>query len=189
MNQKLEHYLHQVESHLHRLQTSERLDILREIKSTMLEMEQAGQTPDAIIARLGNPRDLARAYLSDLLNESPGFSWNHFLTLLTFYGSVGLSGIFIIPSLAIMGYGCIIGGYLSIIAIIVRFGALSMGFAPEFWRQFLHIGIPGIQGNLFAETIVGLLITSGIVWCGIKCWHLLTAYFKHLNKAKRKMQF
>ena len=42
---------------------SERVDIVKEIKSEMLELQNEGKTPQEILERLGNARELARAYL------------------------------------------------------------------------------------------------------------------------------
>ena len=65
-------------------------------------MESDNLTTEQILDRLGNPKDLARAYLGDLLSRETGFSWNRFLTVCAFYSIVGFSGMFVIPCLAIM---------------------------------------------------------------------------------------
>ena len=73
MDIKLEKYLNTVDKHLKPLPASERADIVREIKSSMIEMEQEELSSDAILERLGDPKELARAYLGDLVTNSRGF--------------------------------------------------------------------------------------------------------------------
>ena len=67
MNQSLEKYLTAVDRHLKPLPVSERAGIVKEIKSTMLEMESEQMSSKQILDRLGSPKDLAKAYLKDLL--------------------------------------------------------------------------------------------------------------------------
>ena len=102
MNTTLEKYLNTVDRHLKPLQVSERVDIVKEIKSSMIEMENEQLSPQEIIDRLGAPKELARSYLGDLITSKKGVSWNKFLCLCAFYSLVGLSGVIIIPALAII---------------------------------------------------------------------------------------
>ena len=67
MNATLEKYLDTVDKCLKPLPTSERVDIVKEIKSSILEMEIDNLTTEQIFDRLGKPTDLAQAYLGDLL--------------------------------------------------------------------------------------------------------------------------
>ena len=62
MDRALENYLEQIDRHLRPMPASERVDIVREIKSEMLELEAEGLTPGEITKRLGLPRELAAAY-------------------------------------------------------------------------------------------------------------------------------
>ena len=54
MNQSLEKYLTAVDRHLKPLPVSERADIVKEIKSTMLEMESEQMSFKQILDRLDN---------------------------------------------------------------------------------------------------------------------------------------
>ena len=76
MNAKLEKYLNTVEKHLNPLPASERIDIVKEIKSLIIELENDNVPTEIIINRLGDPKELAKAYLGNLLANSKGFSWN-----------------------------------------------------------------------------------------------------------------
>ena len=79
MNQSLEKYLTTVDRHLKPLPVSERADIVKEIKSTMLEMESEQMSSKQILDRLGSPKDLAKAYLKDLLVKEKRCSVKRFL--------------------------------------------------------------------------------------------------------------
>ena len=68
MDTTFEKYLDTVDKSLKPLPTSERVDIVKEIKSSILEMEGDNLTTEQILSRLGRPKDLAKAYLGDLLS-------------------------------------------------------------------------------------------------------------------------
>ena len=102
MNTTFEKYLDTIDKCLKPLPTSERVDIVKEIKGSILEMESENLSTEQILTRLGKPKDLAKAYLGDLLAKENGFSWNRFLTVCAFYSLVGFSGLFVIPVLVIV---------------------------------------------------------------------------------------
>ena len=102
MNQSLEKYLTAVDRHLKPLPVSERADIVKEIKSTMLEMESEQMSSKQILDRLGSPKDLAKAYLKDLLVKEKRCSVKRFLILWAFYTAAGFSGMVVIPVLAVI---------------------------------------------------------------------------------------
>ena len=101
MEKTLEQYLNAVDRKLRPLPLSERVDIVREIKSSIQEMQADGLAADAILERLGRPEALARAYLSDLMAKPQRSGWKKLLTLLAFYSVVGLSGMVVLPVLGI----------------------------------------------------------------------------------------
>ena len=73
MDKALENYLDQVDRHLRPLPASERADIIQEIRSGMLELAAAGLDAAQICQRLGEPKELAAAYLGDAITKSPGW--------------------------------------------------------------------------------------------------------------------
>ena len=62
MEKRLDDYLERIEKYLKPLPLSERMDIVKEIKSDMLDLQRDGKTVDEIIERLGSPKELAKAY-------------------------------------------------------------------------------------------------------------------------------
>lgn len=101
MEKILNDYLEKIEKYLKPLPVSERVDIVKEIKSEILELQGYGKTSEEIIERLGNPKELAKAYLGDLIAKSSSFSWNRVLAICTYYSLASLSGLIVIPVLAI----------------------------------------------------------------------------------------
>ena len=69
MDKILEKYLDTVDRHLRPLPASERVDIVKEIKGSMMEMQSEGISAENIAQKLGDPRELAKAYLGDLLSN------------------------------------------------------------------------------------------------------------------------
>ena len=61
MEKILNDYLEKVEKYLKPLPVSERVDIVKEIKSEILELQGNGKAAGEIIERLGNPKELAKA--------------------------------------------------------------------------------------------------------------------------------
>ena len=70
MEKRLDDYLERIEKYLKPLPLSERMDIVKEIKSDMLDLQRDGKTVDEIIERLGSPKELAKAYLGNLIAEA-----------------------------------------------------------------------------------------------------------------------
>ena len=81
MEKVLNNYLEVIERYLKPLPVSERVDIVKEIKSEMLELQQNGKTAEEIMERLGNPKEMAKAYLGDLIVKGSSFSWNRILAI------------------------------------------------------------------------------------------------------------
>ena len=72
MDKILNEFLEKMENYLRPAAVSEREDIIREIRSGMQELQNNGVPAEQIIERLGNPKDLAKAYLGDLLGTGMG---------------------------------------------------------------------------------------------------------------------
>ena len=60
LEKSLNEYLEKIEKYLKPLIVSERVDIVKEIKSEMLELQGTGTSTEQIIGRLPNPETLAR---------------------------------------------------------------------------------------------------------------------------------
>ena len=67
MEKILNDYLEKIERYLKPLPISERVDIVKEIQSEIFELQSNGKNAKEIMERLGNPKELAKAYLGDLI--------------------------------------------------------------------------------------------------------------------------
>ena len=165
MDAKLEKYLDTVDKHLKPLPVSERVDIVKEVKASMQEMQAEGLSSEQILARLGDAKDLARAYLGDLLAESNGFSWTRVLTVCAFYSLVGFSGMIVIPCLAIMAPVFVLCGIFCPIVGVFLAGPDPLAPVPTFF---------------FLLVLGALLILAGVF-----CWKALVGYCKKVGQVKR----
>lgn len=183
MEKTLNNYLEKVEKYLKPLPVSERVDIVKEIKSAMLELQNEGRTPDDIIARLGDPKELAKAYLSDFIVKENRFSFSKVMAMIAYYSLASLSGIIIIPTLVICGPVFIICGAVCPIAglykMIDMFGAFSLPYAE-------NIVVAGID-NPFIAFVICVASALILLLAGYACWKLLLGYFKVLTKTKERM--
>lgn len=186
MNATLEKYLDTVDKCLRPLPTSERVDIVKEIKSSILEMESDNLTAEQILDRLGKPKDLAKAYLGDLLSKGSGFSWNRFLTVCAFYSIVGFSGMFVIPCLAIMAPVFIVCGIASPLLMAVKMIDYILNLGLPYMENMENMGVfTGlVELNPIAEFVVALVIGVLLFLAGRGCWKLLVNYCKKVSKTK-----
>lgn len=187
MNAKFEKYLNTVDKHLKPLPISERADIIKEIKGSVIEMESDGLSEEHIFERLGDPKDLAKAYLGDLLAESSGLSKNRFLIICAFYGIVGFSGMIVIPCLAIIAPVFIVCGVASVILAAVRLidYIFSLNLPYVEYIGIFSDGTTEVNPVLgFAVCLViGVLLYAG----GRFSWKMLIAYCKKVSETKKDL--
>ena len=181
MEKTLEQYLNAVDRKLRPLPLSERVDIVREIKSSMQEMQAEGLAAEAILKRLGRPEALARAYLSDLMVQPQRSGWKKLLTLLAFYSVVGLSGMVVIPVLGICAPTFLLCGVVVPLAGLVKFLAwyllgidmpyISMQFGPF---------TPPVALEFVCSLVAGALLFL----LGRACWRLLMWYLRTVGNTR-----
>lgn len=187
MEKILNEYLHKMEKYLRPVAASERADIIKEIKSEMQELQSNGIPAEQIIERLGNPKDLAKAYLSDLLSKENKFSWNRFLIACAFYSLVGASGMAVIPCLAVIAPSFIAFGIMLPICAAVKM--IDYIFALGIpYVQNVKIVLGGIVNiNPVVEFIISLIIGPLLFWAGRGVWRLLVRYCKKVSKTASKL--
>lgn len=181
MEKSLNDYLEKIEKNLKPLPVSERVDIVKEIKSEILELQGDGKTPEEILERMGNPKELAKAYLGDLIAKSSSFRWSRMLAICAYYSLAGLSGMIVIPVLVICAP----------VFIACGIAAPVLG-AVKLIDTLLHLGIPyagciGISGIENPAIVFVLSIVMGVALylAGRGCWKLLVYYIKGVSQAKR----
>lgn len=186
MNAALEKYLNIIDRHLKPLPASERVDIVKEIKGSIQEMENENLSAEQILARLGDPKELAKAYLGDMIARGSGFSWSRFLTICAFYSVVGVSGLIVIPTLAIIAP-----------VFILCAAACRLLGAAKLIDYILNLGIPYMDsiGFQFGSTVLGPIpvffvsVLTGIILfiIGYGSWKLLVYYCRKVGSTKKKL--
>lgn len=183
MDARLEKYLDRVDRYLKPLPPSERIDIVKEIKGSILEMENEGFSVEDILERLGNPKEMARAYLGDLLTGKRGFSWNRLLLVCAFYGLAGFSGMIVIPVLGIIAPTFIFCGAVVPVAGLVKYVGALFGYDLPYVIFQL--------GDYTMSPALGLLwsVVAGAVllFLGKGAWELLLRYIKVVSRTKRNL--
>ncbi|WP_081756635.1 DUF1700 domain-containing protein [Gorillibacterium massiliense] len=129
-------YLRKFYEFLKYMPEEERQDAVREIESNIAEGIANGQSEAAILARLGNPYLLARAYQSEYMMErQPSHSLKDVLLKLRFYCTTGLISIMVVPVLATIMYSFGFCAVLTLIAGVIRsFGVpwINMSLGPNY---------------------------------------------------------
>ena len=162
MYQELESYLERVERRLRPLAASERADIVREIHSEMGELEARGLTPQEITARLGDPRELAAAYLGEAITKNPRFSWRRLGALAAFYTLAGLSGMIVLPATGITAAVFLLCGALLPAAALLSLLASLVGLeTPWVVMQLGGWTAPPALAFPIAAVIGVLLLLAG----------------------------
>lgn len=184
MKKILNSYLERVEWHLKPMPVSERVDIVKEIKSEMLELENEGKTPEEIINRLGNPKKLAKAYLEAFIAKDNTFSFTRVLAMIAYYSLASLSGIFIIPILIICGPVFIICGAVCPVLGLYKMIDLLLNLGLPYGDTIVVAGIE----NPFIVLVICVTMGLALLFAGYACWKLLLCYFKALNKTKELMK-
>jgi len=189
MEKILNDYLDKIEKHLKPIAVSERVDIIKEIKSEMLELQSNGLSEQQILERLGNPKEMAKAYLGDLLTKENEFSWNKFLTVCAFYSVVGFSGMFVIPCLVIVAPVFIVTGIiaplLGAVKMIDYIFRLGIPYMDHIGIVFYGVGGGGL--NPVVEFICSLPIGILLFWAGRGAWKLLISYCKKISGVKNSL--
>jgi len=183
MENILNDYLEKVERHLKPLPISERVDIVKEIQSEISELRHSGKSAQEIIERLGDPKELAKAYLGDLITKGGGFGWSRFLAVCAYYSLAGLSGVVIIPTLLIC----------SPVFLLCGIATPVMG-GLKWIDDLLHLGLPfarniGISGvnSPFLVFILCIAMGTALFLAGIGCWKLLIRYIRGMNSVKKAL--
>ncbi|WP_163857367.1 DUF1700 domain-containing protein [Paenibacillus elgii] len=180
MSPKTRAYLEKLYQLLEKMPEDERLDAIREIESHIAEGMAGGQSEEAILARLGDPRVLAKAYRSEyIMEKGPAKrSFANVLTMAGFYCTTGLLSVIVIPVLATIAYGF---GFCSVLIFIA-------GFIRTFGVTWIQMNLgPGIEvpteWSMLYSTIVGGIV-GGIAYVS---WRGLRNYMNFLSASYKKV--
>ncbi len=156
MSSKRQNYLNTLSDHLRKLPEEERLDAVREIESHIEEGIRNGQSEVVLLEKLGDPRQLARAFRSEHMAHRSNRSAFDLLAMVGFYCTTGLASIIVVPILATIAYGFGFSAILIFLAGILRtFGVswiqmdLGPGYSvPTEWSMVYALIIGGMIGAI-----------------------------------------
>lgn len=177
----LNDYLEKIDKYLKPLPASERVDIVREIKSEMTQLAlEGGLSPEQILERLGNPKELAGAYLGEALVKNNGFGLRRFATAVAFYSLTGLSVMFVLPFTGVLAVGLMLCGIIAPLAGIIQMAGYLLGFDTPFVVVQLgsYLAAPPIA---FVYSIaMGILLFM----LGRGCWQLTLKLWRSIRERR-----
>ncbi len=184
MDKVMNHYLDQVDKYLKSMPAGERVDIVKEIKSEMLELEKLqGLSSEQIIERLGNPKELAKAYLGDYISKNTTFSWKKFCSIVGFYSLVGMGSLFILPIISVLSVGLIFSGIISPLSGVIKF----IGFLFGFDLPFIMFQIGSFTTPPLLTLLLSVLLGSLFFLAGKGLWKLTIKYIYIISQTKKKI--
>ena len=183
MERVLEEYLDRIDRRLRPMAASERIDIVQEIRSEMLELSSRGLAPADITARLGDPRALAAAYLQDAITKNPRFSWSRLGALTAFYSLAGLGGMIVLPALTITAGTFMLCGALLPAAALVKLLAALVGVDLPYVIMQLGPYTPSPLAAFPVAVVVGLLL----LLAGRGCWKLTVGFVRLVGEKRRRL--
>ncbi len=185
MEQVLDIYLDKIDRHLRPMSASERSDIVREIRSEMLELSAQGLAAQDITARLGPPKAMAAAYLEGAITKNPRFSWSRLGAVAAFYSMAGLGGMIVLPTTSILAVVFMICGAAipaaALLSLLVSFAGVE---APWVVMQIGGWTAPPLLAFPIA-VLTGLLLLLG----GLACWRFTVWFVRQIGEKHRSLAY
>lgn len=184
MDDFINQYLEKVDQYLKPLAASERVDIVKEIKSQIVELQTSGKTAEEITARLGTPKDFAKAYLGESITKSAAFSWRKLCSMAAYYSLAGTVWMFLLPLSSIMSITFVICGLITPAAGLIKFVAFLFGYdIPQ-----IQFSIGSFSANAFTLLPISLLMGAAFFVMGKLLWTGAIRIIKMLSRTKSKIQ-
>jgi hypothetical protein len=189
----LETYLVQVRRNLKGLSQSETQEVLLELRSHVLDRVEGQMTPatvEAALAALGNPRDVARANVTERVAAILETDRSFFGVLAAVVRLAGLSlAGFVLFLVSLIGYGMALS--LLVVAVVKPFMPSRVGF----WHQAgdaYSLGILGdaskAQGHeLWGWWIIpiGLVAGLGLGWLTLQFGRVCVRWMARAGRRRR----
>lgn len=182
LEKSLNEYLEKIDTSLNPMTACERADSVKEIKSEMLELHTRGMSAEQILNRLGNPKELAKAYSGEAVAKSRGFSWRRLSAVIAFYSLAGFGGMFVLPITGLSGIGFMAAGALFPLAGVVKLAAHFMGY--EMKEIGIHIGSYSASAIEFLP--LSILMGAIVFVLGWLFWKLTLVIVQSMRQTKKK---
>ncbi|MBT2292143.1 DUF1700 domain-containing protein [Paenibacillus albidus] len=184
MDKIMNEYLVKIEKYLKSMSSSERLDIVKEVKSVMLELQNNGLSSEQIMERLGNPKELAKAYLGEAISKNSTFSWHKLGAVFAFCSSfAGISGMILLPFISTLSIAFMIGGIITPIGGIIKFAGYLMGYDIAGITIEMGAFTPSPIQFLPISIVIGVLM----FWLGKVLWKLTIRYIRAISPKKKTL--
>lgn len=183
MDQRLNDYLAKVEKYLKPMAVSERVDIVKEIKSEMLELQSEGKTPQEILERLGDAKTLARAYLGESIAKGRGFSWRRLSAVIAFYSMAGAVGVCVLPVTSICAVAFLLSGALCPLAGVVKLVGALLGFE----MPYIGIQLGGYSAGPGLTLVLSVVIGAVVMAAGWLLWKLTVWLIRSMALGHKKL--
>jgi uncharacterized membrane protein len=170
-------YLDKLNACLHRLPEEERIDAVREIESHITEGILGGQPEAAILARLGDPRKLAKAYRSEYLSQNISISYKHTFGLIGFYCTTGLLSVMVVPVLATIAYGF---GFCAVLILLAS-------FIRTFGVTWINMNIGSYVVPTPLSMLYGIVVGGIVGGIAFVCWKALKRYLSYVSVRHRRI--
>lgn len=181
MDRTLDKYLECVEKYLKPMAVSERIDIVQEIRSEMLELQSNGTSAEQIVERLGNPKELAKAYLGENLSRGRGFSWRRLCAFIAFYSLAGAGGMLVLPITSISGVAFMVSGVICPVAGVVKFAGGLLGYEVPQIQFMIGNYTAGAAASLPISIVLGVLLFAAGWWL----WKLTIHLVKWMSRGRK----
>lgn len=184
MNKILDDYLEKIDKYLKPMPVSERIDIVKEIKSEMHELEtQNALSAEEIIEKLGNPEELAKAYLGENIAKDNSFSFRKIGAVVGFYSLTGLGSMFVLPFAGCLSIGFMAGGVIALLGGFVKLIGFILGFdVPYVIFQIGSYTAPPLIAFPLA------VVTGILMFClGKGTWNLMIKYIRLISRQQSKL--
>lgn len=183
MDKTLNDYLERVEKYLKPMAVSERVDIVKEIKSEMLELQNEGKTPQEILERLGNAKELARAYLGESIAKGRGFSWRRLSAVIAFYSMAGAVGVCVLPVTSICAAAFLLSGALCPLAGVVKFVGALLGFE----MPYIGIQLGSYSAGPGLVLVLSVVMGAVVMAAGWLLWKLTVWMIRSMALGHKKL--
>lgn len=171
-------YLDKFYDSLGTLPEEERIDAVREIESHIVDGIRNGQAEGAILAKLGDPKKLAKAYRSTYMMQKKPRTFKEVLNMAGFYCTAGLLSVIVVPVLGSIAYGFGFSAILICLAGVLRSAGvpwINMDIAPGYT-------VP-IEWSIPYAMVLSIII-GGIAYIS---WRYLKRYLNYLSERYRNM--
>jgi len=157
-----EQFLKQLGTHLKKLTTTERNDILSDIEEFFVYAVKDGETEADVAARLGDPKKLAKEYLAQSHIASANVKRSPKNVFLAFMSAAGLGTVNALYAIFVVGVGYIVISAFYITAVAIGLGGIAAMVAGA-----LAMGGMGVMVWLAIIAGIALICISILFFIGI----------------------